>query len=89
MTHDFNKSGGPAFPHAIVQFYGGEEDRTPFDGMTLRDWFAGQALTGIIANPDISKAATKNKLNVEDFRRQAAEAAYAEADVMLKAREPK
>lgn len=31
-----SKNGGPAFP----------------DGMTLRDWFAGQALAGFAAHPD-------------------------------------
>jgi hypothetical protein len=36
--------GGPAFPETK---YGGNSDRHPVDevpGMTLRDWFAGQAL---------------------------------------------
>lgn len=34
--------GGPAFPNAKLA-----QDQT--GGMTLRDWFAGQALTGSIA----------------------------------------
>ena len=42
--------GGPAFPK--LEWYsledGGYEDRGP-SGMTLRDWFAGQALQGLIA----------------------------------------
>lgn len=36
--------GGPAFPH-----YRSEGDRAA-TGMSLRDWFAGQALAGILAN---------------------------------------
>lgn len=40
--------GGPAFPGA--KLYDGEVDyRTA--GMTLRDWFAGQALIGLAAYP--------------------------------------
>ena len=37
------EDGGPAFPGP----FGGE----PI-GMTLRDYFAGQALSGLIVNPD-------------------------------------
>ena len=38
--------GGPAFP---VKWQNGEQQ----SGMTLRDWFAGQALVGYVAyNPD-------------------------------------
>ena len=35
------EDGGPAFPHQPI----GEE----FTGMTLRDWFAGQVLAGLMA----------------------------------------
>lgn len=42
-----NQNGGPAFPRAstgeVIDFDPGEY------GMTLRDWFAGQALPGLIA----------------------------------------
>jgi hypothetical protein len=40
------KDGGPAFPNAGVVY----NDTTvyPRQGMTLRDWFAGQALAGMI-----------------------------------------
>ena len=42
--------GGPAFP----QTFRGDEARAAVDyglgGMTLRDWFAGQALNGMLAN---------------------------------------
>jgi hypothetical protein len=52
--------GGPAFPHGeIVQDMLDEEGRfvgnrvgQPSAGMTLRDWFAGQALQGTYANPE-------------------------------------
>ena len=42
--------GGPAFPRPSADHgsYGSCEQ----DGMSLRDWFAGQALTGLLANPN-------------------------------------
>lgn len=39
--------GGPAFPHPTECSDG---RAIPHLGMTLRDWFAGQALAGIIAH---------------------------------------
>lgn len=53
--------GGPAFPtHAGADYGKHENDPTRDDprnqilggGMTLRDWFAGHALAGILANPE-------------------------------------
>ena len=36
--------GGPAFPNGVSEY---ALDRA---GMTLRDWFAGQALPGLVAH---------------------------------------
>ena len=47
-------------------------------GMSLRDWFAGQALQGTLAHPASAG-------EPEEF----AAAAYEVADAMMKAREPK
>jgi hypothetical protein len=60
--------GGPAFP------FDGYGERVP--GMTLRDWFAGQALAGMLANPD-SWTGDRGVM------------AYRYADAMLRAREVK
>ena len=49
--------GGPAFPNGSYDTKTGNNL-----GMTLRDWFAGMALQGICANPDISKTAAKEGL---------------------------
>jgi hypothetical protein len=49
-------------------------------GMTLRDWFAGMTLQGILANPESLRA--KPPLTNAEF----AEAAYKAADAMMKAR---
>ena len=41
--------GGPAFP-SEGEGHGNPKYHSP--GMSLRDWFAGQALAGILANPN-------------------------------------
>ena len=64
------KDGGAAFPRS------GNDDCTSEFGMTLRDYFAGQALAGALADPtcDVSPI-------------ELAKIAYREADAMLAARE--
>lgn len=39
-------NGGPAFPS------GDFDKMQPMDGMTLRDYFAGQALMGVFVGPE-------------------------------------
>ena len=78
------KDGGSAFP--VIQ-----EDMTGVDGgpgMTLRDYFAAKALTGIFL------ADEKARLEIGGDRRYSsadefARAAYDQADAMLEARKPK
>lgn len=79
-----DKDGGPAFPMPASM------QSPPFkpdvyvdaqQGMSLRDWFAGQALVGVFG---LFATATKVPVTPE---RVAAEAAYMLADAMLKARE--
>jgi len=65
------KNGGPAFPNL-----GYNADQN-YNGMTLRDWFAGQALAGECARTASS----------EMFPQNAAVAAYKIADAMLAERE--
>jgi len=77
--------GGPAFPG--TQYANGVQPTGFSQGMTLRDYFAGQAIAGILANPDISASATRCNVSTEEFREDTAAAAYAMADAMLKARE--
>lgn len=40
-----HEDGGPAFPTVSASVH------LPHHGMTLRDWFAGMALQGLLANP--------------------------------------
>lgn len=75
-----NKDGGQAFPHGDP-IHGGDL------GMSLRDWFAGHALAGTLANPDISASAARCKVSTADFRVEVAKSAYAIADAMLAVRE--
>jgi hypothetical protein len=70
-----DKHGGFAFPQsnpdvAYSDYIGG--------GMTLRDWFAGQALSGTLAD------STR-----DGYKHDYAKFAYECADAMIKAREVK
>jgi len=66
---------GPAMAQQILRLQAAQH------GMTLRDWFAGQALVSMYA----SKEVQKNKWGHEDI----AYLCYDMADAMLKAREVK
>jgi hypothetical protein len=68
-------AGGPAFPQPATS-EGYATNTLP--GMTLRDWFAGQALAGMIAQGDAIRTT---------YSSSAAEA-YRYADAMLREREP-
>ena len=74
--------GGPAFPvDDIIQLdEKGQKFGAPISsaGMTLRDWFAGQAINGLCADP------TNHKLF--DDMHDAAANAYLIADAMIAAR---
>ena len=74
MSHSKTKvdDGGPAYPTGGVEKpFGNIGVGVPIvkGGMSLRDWFAGQALTGLIASRDPD--------------RHLAQDAYAIADQML------
>ena len=75
--------GGPAFPHS--HDWGWSEKTKRYEaagqpGMTLRDWFAGQALASMTVAPDYSKGPCNAAM---------AERAYVIADAMLSARNKK
>lgn len=73
------KDGGPAFPLISHTDCNGFR-REAQDGMTLRDYFAGQALAGWLACPNTKPLDTTEKYAVE---------AYRLADAMIAAREAK
>ena len=64
------ETGGSAFPGTIPQF----SYQHPASGMTLRDWFAGQALAGIMES-----LANNNSMTWEDGAR----GCYMAADAMI------
>lgn len=66
-------NGGPAFP--------AQWDDKDNEGMTLRDWFAGQALVGII-NACAMDARVRGETSEMLFARKA----YSVADAMIAAR---
>jgi hypothetical protein len=66
-----------AFPlYAAVPDGKGAVHYTTCAGMTLRDWFAGKALAGLMADPSVTGT-----------MQQMAECCYRYADAMLAARE--
>ena len=65
-----DRDGGPAFPGTAVRI-------PPIVGMSLRDWFAGQALSGLVVTADETSAGADLTTG----------AAYEYADAMLKARD--
>lgn len=70
--------GGPAFPFSAL-CPGGPTVYKDNEGMTLRDYFAGQALTGITANSELMIALENQKQDPGFF-------SYEVAELMLKAR---
>ncbi len=72
---DQHTDGGPAFP-SEGEGHGNPQYHSP--GMTLRDYFAGQALVGLLANTDCTRGAGHLEIPTR---------AYQVADVMLAARD--
>lgn len=78
------KDGGPAFPRAYSQYTDeefqalkGDKYFKPQSGMTLRDYFAGQALIGM------------SRHQIIEYPNLCAKECYEIADALLKARENK
>jgi hypothetical protein len=84
MIGDLMKAGGPAFPSTNDL---GEGTTSSFMGMTLRDYFAGQAIIGIMSNDTISTDfEARGQKNGTFYTWELAIGAYEIADKMLKAR---
>ena len=88
--------GGPAFPRTGFRTEYGPEpfDAKPQDGMTLRDWLAGQAMPALMMNANAVFVAAAKADSPEALRlaklayseTAIAAGAYALADAMLEAR---
>lgn len=76
-------NGGPAFPCTNEQFTcGNHQTGDAWPGMTLRDWFAGRALSGLLAEPQPEDGEPELGLG-RDYAANAAQAAYRIADAMI------
>lgn len=78
-----DSEGGAAFPQSGVASECRWEDR-PEEGMTLKDYFAGQALAGLLSNPAVVDADTTTFFTGADLY---ARMAYRMAAAMLAERE--
>lgn len=77
------EDGGPAFPCETVGTDEHGEYRLPYQGMTLRDYFAAKALQGLLANPKLAPEIVKRGGCSSGWIE---ESAFGFADAMLKAR---
>ncbi len=79
--------GGFAFPTSQILSPDGRVLSAGQDGMSLRDWFAGQALAGFAANNAVFAANDQNGWElVNASERDVANRAYWLADAMIAAR---
>lgn len=74
-THRVPDDGGPVFPIPSAGLR--------YEGISLRDWFAGQAMAGEFA----SQGPYGNWINSRETHAKAAGKAYLAADAMLEARD--
>ena len=74
-------NGGPAFPPTSQSIFGSEAQT----GMSLRDYFAGQAISGQM--PNFIDAIGRNPSKLEGELIANAILAYRIADAMIKARD--
>lgn len=86
MSEKIEADGGPAFPTEKVVNLGSGASRTERSGgMSLRDYFAAQALAALLASPlTTSRAHEENPPGT--MPTVMAHSAYMYADAMLKAR---
>jgi hypothetical protein len=90
MTEESNETGGQAFPLGAKW----DEDQGSFElldatyqGMTMRDYFAGNAMQTLLGDKDESEIWRKSDKGEEEFNKYVSRRAYAIADSMLKQRQ--
>jgi hypothetical protein len=89
MMGDIDKTGGPAFPELGLSGLPNGEFIQGREGMTLRDYFACHAMTGLLAmnaSPNLGGASRQGAYYDHGRADLMANDAYAIADELLKAR---
>ena len=91
--------GGPAFPASLAyspegQAHVASEYFANCEGMSLRDWFAGQVLNGIYSSEDsrsmpMDKSKSEREEQFTAWAKADAEWSYRIADAMIAARKEK
>ena len=76
--------GGQAFPSHPALY--SSADQAEAQGMSLRDWFAGQALAGMMANQRLLYLLVPKNMSQNEADELVARQAYASADAMIAAR---
>jgi len=79
MSTEPINDGGPAFPQTNDSWHGSDGYDPVPEGLSLRDWFAGQALAGWMSDPSVEAASL-------GARKIAADRCYAVADAMIEMR---
>ena len=74
------KDGGPAFPT-----HDGRGDGIGEDGMSLRKWYAGKAMKGMLSCQDFMNEISRTSSSKAEAREKIAYFAFAQADAMLNA----
>ena len=83
--------GGPAYPIATVvaplQGYQIPKGGVGSDGMSLRQWYAGMVITGLVASLDREDVNAIQHMSNEERAQMVARYAFLIADAMIKASE--
>ena len=73
-----NTSGGPAFPVNREPIRAEYSDAFVSDGLSKREWFAGQCLAGMMADSTVSGGTNKDLENYANYCYRMADAMIAE-----------
>lgn len=82
---DTKKDGGPAFGYAYEGYHDGHPQTLHTGGLSVRDWFAGQALQAFMR---LTYSSGGGYMQYAERAKQAAQCSYQLADAMLLARTP-
>lgn len=79
--------GGPVFSRPNTNYDGNWDKRLTLEGMSLRDWLAGQALAGDFASQSVETGEWTSE-NTDEQMRKRAKTLWRFADAMIATRSP-